>query len=325
MAALDDRPRPGREPTTTDAARSWVVSLVCRTLPRVLGRPRRWAIRASIGQPGCWRVKSERMPRRPARRRGEGLETLRRGLPQVLGRMYSATRVRAGRSAERLWPDCRGATSKDVVARHRRQRSHGFAFSLSLLVSLVPFGFLARVAWHKLAAIDAVPEAVRAIAWKAQTRLCQPYRHMMTKGKPWQVVVTAIARELAGFVWSIACITSDPPVKRSAVMTASGRGLPNCGSRPRAASPAAEGYGAARRTISNKPMPCRSNAAWQDDCVSSLHTRNGTRSTIRDARRKAEPVSAILDNPIGARFPCEERGRSATHHGPAVTNPRITA
>ena len=51
---------------------------------------------------------------------------------------------------------------------------------------------------------------MREIAWKAQTRLCQRYRHMMAKGKLKQVVVTAIARELAGFVWSIACITSDP-------------------------------------------------------------------------------------------------------------------
>jgi transposase len=70
----------------------------------------------------------------------------------------------------------------------------------------------ARIGRHKVATVDAVPEAVRAIAWKAQTRLCQRYRHMMAKGKLTQVVVTAIARELAGFVWSIACITSDPDV-----------------------------------------------------------------------------------------------------------------
>src|SRR6202043_1982302 len=30
MAALDDRPRPGREPTITLAARAWLVSLACR-------------------------------------------------------------------------------------------------------------------------------------------------------------------------------------------------------------------------------------------------------------------------------------------------------
>jgi hypothetical protein len=35
---------------------------------------------------------------------------------------------------------------------------------------------------------------------KAQTRLCQRYRQLMAKGKPRQVVVTAIARKLAGFV-----------------------------------------------------------------------------------------------------------------------------
>jgi transposase len=73
------------------------------------------------------------------------------------------------------------------------------------------YRFPARITRHKLAVVDTVPEAVREIAWKAQTRLCRRYRQMMTKGKPKPVVVTAIARELAGFVWSIACITSDPP------------------------------------------------------------------------------------------------------------------
>jgi hypothetical protein len=30
MAALDDRPRPGREPTITVEAKAWLVSLACR-------------------------------------------------------------------------------------------------------------------------------------------------------------------------------------------------------------------------------------------------------------------------------------------------------
>src|SRR3954452_22063278 len=38
----------------------------------------------------------------------------------------------------------------------------------------------------------------------------------------------------------------------------------------------------------------------------------------------AEPVRAILGNPIGAQLPREEGGGSATHHGLADTNPRIT-
>jgi transposase len=88
------------------------------------------------------------------------------------------------------------------------------------------YRFPARIARHKLAAVDGVPEAVREIAWKAQTRLCRRYQQMMAAGKPKPVVVTAIGRELAGFVWSIACITSDPPVKSSAVTTASDGACP---------------------------------------------------------------------------------------------------
>jgi transposase len=102
------------------------------------------------------------------------------------------------------------------------------------------YRFPARVSRHKLAAVDAVPDAVREIAWKAQTRLCQRYRRMMAKGKPMQVVVTAIARELAGFVWSIACVTSDPPVK-SAAVSASDEVCPTVSSPlQRAASPTDE-------------------------------------------------------------------------------------
>ena len=73
------------------------------------------------------------------------------------------------------------------------------------------YRFPARVARTKLAVLEEVPEAVREIAWKAQVRLCRRYRDMMAAGKPKQLIVTAIARELAGFIWAIGCITSDPP------------------------------------------------------------------------------------------------------------------
>src|SRR5215471_21177826 len=38
MAALDDRPRPGKEPTITAEARAWLVSLACRKA-KELGYP----------------------------------------------------------------------------------------------------------------------------------------------------------------------------------------------------------------------------------------------------------------------------------------------
>lgn len=46
-------------------------------------------------------------------------------------------------------------------------------------------------------------EEVKAIAWKAQHRLHGRYRRLIGKGKPKQQVVTAIGRELLGFVWAI--------------------------------------------------------------------------------------------------------------------------
>ncbi len=45
--------------------------------------------------------------------------------------------------------------------------------------------------------------AVQDIAWKAQTRLCQRYRHLLNRGKQTVQVCAAIARELTGFVWAI--------------------------------------------------------------------------------------------------------------------------
>jgi transposase len=55
----------------------------------------------------------------------------------------------------------------------------GDVHARSLLIEAAhSYRYPARIGRHKLAAVDAVPEAVRAIAWKAQTRLCQRYRHM---------------------------------------------------------------------------------------------------------------------------------------------------
>ncbi len=46
-------------------------------------------------------------------------------------------------------------------------------------------------------------EAVQAIAWKAQKRLCSRYWHLTQKGKLKVQACTAVARELAGFIWAI--------------------------------------------------------------------------------------------------------------------------
>ena len=55
------------------------------------------------------------------------------------------------------------------------------------------------------------PAAVAEIAWKAQHRLHSRYVRLAARGKAGQVAVTAVARELLGFMWAIAA-----PIERKA-------------------------------------------------------------------------------------------------------------
>jgi transposase len=60
-----------------------------------------------------------------------------------------------------------------------------------------------RVSREKQIKVQAAPRAVREITWKAQIRLCGRFRSLTRKGKRPTVVATAIARELAAFIWAI--------------------------------------------------------------------------------------------------------------------------
>jgi transposase len=54
---------------------------------------------------------------------------------------------------------------------------------------------------HKEAISVAVE--VKEISWKAQQRLHGRYRKLLAKGKNKGVVMTAVGRELLGFIWAI--------------------------------------------------------------------------------------------------------------------------
>jgi transposase len=60
-----------------------------------------------------------------------------------------------------------------------------------------------RVGKQKQEKVAAAPRAVREIAWKAQCRLSARYRALIRRGKLKNVAVTAVARELAAFIWAI--------------------------------------------------------------------------------------------------------------------------
>jgi transposase len=66
------------------------------------------------------------------------------------------------------------------------------------------YGFPARVSRHLLKRQEGLSESILAIAWKAQVRLCGRFRRLTARGKLKTKIVTAIARELSGFIWAIA-------------------------------------------------------------------------------------------------------------------------
>ena len=74
-----------------------------------------------------------------------------------------------------------------------------------LVESAWSYRFPARQTMHlKRKAANASEEA-KAIAWRAQKRLCGRYRTLLQAGKNTKQTTVAIARELIGFIWDIAC------------------------------------------------------------------------------------------------------------------------
>jgi hypothetical protein len=73
-----------------------------------------------------------------------------------------------------------------------------------------------RVGYEKQVHVAAAPRAAREIAWKAQVRLTKRFRTLSRKGKKSTVVATAIARELAAFIWAIARAVAVPAMPRRA-------------------------------------------------------------------------------------------------------------
>ena len=65
------------------------------------------------------------------------------------------------------------------------------------------YRFPARITLPLQKRQEGQPAAIRDIAWRAQLRLTQRYRRLTARGLQHNKVCVAIARELAGFVWSI--------------------------------------------------------------------------------------------------------------------------
>ncbi|WMS88907.1 IS110 family transposase [Pleionea litopenaei] len=50
---------------------------------------------------------------------------------------------------------------------------------------------------------ESLSKEIIDIAWKAQLRLCKRYQRLMKRGKHYNVVITAVAREMIAYIWAI--------------------------------------------------------------------------------------------------------------------------
>lgn len=77
------------------------------------------------------------------------------------------------------------------------------------------YRFPARKTAHLQRRAEKCSDTVQAIAWKAQKRLCGRYTHLLERGKLKVQVCTAVARELVGFIWVIACEVMNKPIEQA--------------------------------------------------------------------------------------------------------------
>jgi len=68
-----------------------------------------------------------------------------------------------------------------------------------------------RIGRQHLYRQEALPKVVCDIAWTAQLRLTARFRRLVARGKAKPKVATAVARELTGFIWAIACEVTPAP------------------------------------------------------------------------------------------------------------------
>ena len=94
-------------------------------------------------------------------------------------------------------------SSGDRIMRGRITRTGSNDARQTLIEAAWCYKYPARVAQDKMKILNKLPKRVRDTAWKAQSRLCARFRKLVARGKKPNVAVTAIARELSGFIWAI--------------------------------------------------------------------------------------------------------------------------
>lgn len=95
-------------------------------------------------------------------------------------------------------------SSGDKIKRGRITKTGNGHVRRSLIEAAQAYAHPARISRRLVGRQESLPKGIRDLAWRAQLRLCERFRYLIKRGKNRNTVVTAIARELCGFIWAMA-------------------------------------------------------------------------------------------------------------------------
>ena len=95
-------------------------------------------------------------------------------------------------------------SSGDKIKRGRITKTGNGHVRRSLIEAAQAYAHPARISRRLVGRQESLPKAIRDLAWRAQLRLCERFRYLIKRGKNRNTVITAIARELCGFIWAMA-------------------------------------------------------------------------------------------------------------------------
>jgi transposase len=102
-------------------------------------------------------------------------------------------------------------SSGDRVARGSITKT-GNAHARRLLTEAAwNYRFQPRMGYRAQRRAEDLPQPIRDLGWKAQLRLTGRFARLRARGMHINKVCVAVARELAGFVWAIACTRAKLP------------------------------------------------------------------------------------------------------------------
>lgn len=95
-------------------------------------------------------------------------------------------------------------SSGETIRRGRITRTGNVLARSTLIEAAWAYRLPAKVGMNMMLRQEGIPQAAKDIGWKAQVRLCGRYRRLVARGKKMPVAITAVARELVGFIWILA-------------------------------------------------------------------------------------------------------------------------